>query len=1004
MALVFNNLEYRQYSQPKTSRLRVRANGRGLFVLVVVRLLGGYLRLCKHDERFVALSTIPKPPKMKKQLLTRLLLTVMVITIGLSAHSQTIANVGGIYYYYIANDEAYVFYDADKYSKEEGSYSGNVVIPESVKFEGKTYAVTGIYPLAFIYSKDLKSVYIPKTVTKSYPCFMGCSSLTKVEVSGENPALTAEGNVLYTKDKKAIITVPPLMAKGSFKVADGVETLSSVAFGGCGEMTSVILPKSLTQIIDNSSFVGCDKLTSIDVAPGNEIYESLDGCLVERGTKALACVPPGMTGEFTVPSAIEVINEWAFFKCNNLTKIIVPETVTKVSAGAFEDCLKLTTIDINVSGINDSDIGNIVNSCPGLQNINIGSNCKNLSSVDGVVYDNTKDVLVRVPMGREGELIVPKGTIAIGQYAFYNCEKLTAIDLPATVTSLYYYRDPSTDRVNCVFQNNSALQKLIIRGTLSIVNNYNNLKRLDSDKVTVYAPYASIATVKKYFNGTIIPIDQPYTIVDLKTYIKGVSFKVEKNNDVPDTSTEPLKVMIEDRELTPDANGVYKCFDLAIDANYSIEITGCNPFAFRTKAINASFSYDRTQMTITVKDVNITQDESYMPSKTGFTYNGKDYDFKGKNITVNGLKPGTGYNFRPYGYYDGLKIDYNSVKLSTASLNASLASVSNIGATSATMNGTYAKGDAKVTATYYYDRTNNVKYPTGVITGLDPATSQSFSFVVEGDGFKDESNIRSFKTKELVLTTLQPKGVSPTCAIVAATTNMSSDETGAGFQWKKYDAPASLKPSEGNAAIYEGQLEGYLKNLQSTSYYNVRAFYKSNSGKYYYGEWITFDPSDFSFFEPTVHTYAVTEVSHTTAAVRGYVMAGTDEIISQGFEYWPSNSQIRVKAYAPVEGDGVKTVLSNGQVMTATLTDLKPETEYIYRAFVTTSAGTKYGEEQTFTTAYDPAGIGDVIVDGPAIKIVKGYYDMNGRRYDVPQHGFNIIVYSDGTTDKVIVK
>lgn len=941
---------------------------------------------------------------MKKQLLTRLLLTVMVIIIGLSARSQTIANVGGIYYYIANENEAYVYVDADKYSKEEGSYSGNIVIPESVKFEGRTYAVTGILSQAFIYCKNLKSVYIPKTVIYGSPCFMGCNSLTKVEVSGENPALTAEGNVLYTKDKKSLCSVPPLMAKGSFKVADGVETLYSTAFCGCGKMTSVILPKSLKQIIDKLPFAYCDKLTSIDVAPGNEIFESLDGCLVDRGEKALACVPPGITGEFTVPSTIKVINERAFYKCNNLTKVIVPETVTKVSTGAFVDCLQLTTIDINVSGINDGDIRYIASSCPGLQNVNIGSNCKNLSSADGVVYDKTKDVLVYVPQGRQGELIIPKGTVTIGRYAFYNCEKLTAIDLPATVTSLCYYRDPSTDGLNCVFQNNSALQKLIIRGTLSTVYDYSNLKRLDSDKVTVYAPYASITTIKHYYNGTIIPIDQPYTIVDFKTYIKGVTFKVEKNNDVPDTSTEPLKVMIDDRELTPDANGVYKCFDLGIDANYSIEITGCNSFAFRTKAINASFSYDCTQTTITVKDVNITQDESYMPTKTGFTYNGKDYDFNGKNITFNGLKPGTGYDFRPYGYYDGLKRNYNSVNLRTASLNASLASVSNIGATSATMNGTYAKGDAKVTATYYYDRTNNIKYPTGTITGLDPATTQSFSFVVEGDGFKDESNIRSFKTKELVLTTLQPKGVSPTCAIVAATTNMSSDETGAGFQWKKYGAPASLKPSEGNAAIYEGQLEGYLKNLQSTSYYNVRAFYKSNSGKYYYGEWITFDPSDFSFFEPTVHTYAVTEVSHTTAAVRGYVMAGTDEIISQGFEYWPSNSQIRVKAYAPVEGDGVKTVLSNGQVMTATLTDLKPETEYIYRAFVTTSAGTKYGEEQTFTTAYDPAGIGDVIVDGPVIRTVKGYYDMNGRRYDVPQHGFNIIVYSDGTTDKVIVR
>ena len=50
----------------------------------------------------------------------------------------------------------------------------------------------------------------------------------------------------------------------------------------------------------------------------------------------------------------------------------------------------------------------------------------------------------------------------------------------------------------------------------------------------------------------------------------------------------------------------------------------------------------------------------------------------------------------------------------------------------------------------------------------------------------------------------------------------SDDETSLGFQWKKCDAPESLKPNEAYAAVYNGTLEGYLKNLQPTSYFTVR--------------------------------------------------------------------------------------------------------------------------------------------------------------------------------------
>lgn len=294
-------------------------------------------------------------------------------------------------------------------------------------------------------------------------------------------------------------------------------------------------------------------------------------------------------------------------------------------------------------------------------------------------------------------------------------------------------------------------------------------------------------------------------------------------------------------------------------------------------------------------------------------------------------------------------------------------------------------------------------------TGLLPKSAhKGYITVTTEEGSTETVECADFvTTTALELTTLQPKCVSSSCAIVAATTNIAEEEMNVGFQWKKYDAPESLAPSEAYAAIYDGQLEGYLRKLQSTSYYNVRAFYKAKTGDYYYGDWVTFDPSDFSYFEPTVHTYPATKTTDCTASVRGYVLAGTDNITEQGFEYWetsgPATAARMTKSVLPAAGAADKSVvLATGQVMQVVLDGLKPQTTYTYRAFVRTAGGTTYGEEQTFTTDV-PTGIGAVQAD-KAAPTVTGYYDLSGRRLTSKQRGVVIERYSDGTSRKVMVK
>lgn len=114
----------------------------------------------------------------------------------------------------------------------------------------------------------------------------------------------------------------------------------------------------------------------------------------------------------------------------------------------------------------------------------------------------------------------------------------------------------------------------------------------------------------------------------------------------------------------------------------------------------------------------------------------------------------------------------------------------------------------------------------------------------------------TFTTSDISFGEVDVKGVSSSATIASVTSNIDDRETKVGFMWKKYDAPASLKPSQGYCVLYNGVIEGKISNLQSQSYYNIRPFYLSDSGKYYYGEWVTFDPSDFSYIEPILRIYS----------------------------------------------------------------------------------------------------------------------------------------------------
>lgn len=287
------------------------------------------------------------------------------------------------------------------------------------------------------------------------------------------------------------------------------------------------------------------------------------------------------------------------------------------------------------------------------------------------------------------------------------------------------------------------------------------------------------------------------------------------------------------------------------------------------------------------------------------------------------------------------------------------------------------------------------------MSGLTPESTYSYNYTVVIEGGKKYKATLSGKLPKLQFAMNPVRVIDNGLAIVNASTNALDNETRIGFQWRKYDAPESLPSSEAYAIVCDGQTEGLIHNLQTSSYYNVRAFYRDNQDKTYYSDWLTFDPSDISYFEPTVRTYNVTGVTSTDANLQAYVMRGTDEIEEQGFEYWEessanSNNRRRINS-------GHTVLTGSGQMMNVGLSELKPETTYKFMAFVTAAAGTSYGDEMSFTTKENTSGV-SILPDEETLPTIVGYYDMNGCRHEKAVRGINIVVYSDGSVNKVLIK
>ena len=103
------------------------------------------------------------------------------------------------------------------------------------------------------------------------------------------------------------------------------------AFSGCGGLTSITIPNSVTSI-GEWAFSYCSGLTSVTIP--NSVTSIGEYTFYECS---------GLTS-VTIPNSVTSIGNWAFSGCGGLTSITIPNSVTSIRSGAFSRCNEIENV------------------------------------------------------------------------------------------------------------------------------------------------------------------------------------------------------------------------------------------------------------------------------------------------------------------------------------------------------------------------------------------------------------------------------------------------------------------------------------------------------------------------------------------------------------------------------------------------------------------------------------------------------------------------------------
>lgn len=333
---------------------------------------------------------------------------------------------------------------------------------------------------------DMTHVTIPSGVRQVLAgCFIYCQNLKSISVAEENTAYKSVDGVLFSADGKRLVAFPAAYGE-SYTIPDGVEILEEEAMRGNAMLTRLNfseglriieplalcdvntllylkLPESLevigtaafgdstfqtpgqisaVKIGQNVRYIGSEAFAAYaigayEVAAGNEVYSSANGCLLNASGTRLLEAPSGRKGTLEIPDGVSYLTWYSLYYCDEVTELILPDSLVGINHAAGVPKL-LQRIHV---GKNLQDWQN-VSAFFSVSEIEIHpDNPWYTLAEDGSIYsgDGTKLLLCR---SEEETVVIPEGVTTIGTGAFQSlygdAATMKHLSLPSTLESIPY--------------------------------------------------------------------------------------------------------------------------------------------------------------------------------------------------------------------------------------------------------------------------------------------------------------------------------------------------------------------------------------------------------------------------------------------------------------------------------------------------------------------------------------------------------------------------------------